>query len=460
MATHPSKKQRLSKSLAHASAQLVYKLSRLAAGKEPASKPTGAFRRQAEKAFGPAKEVYVPITMADQNGEPVCFYDANIESLFNYVAARSPAYKEALLSAGKHLSLLWYSDETTGGNVLATAQNKKSTLFYLATAEVQHLRSPEAWLPFSLVPIMDLHLIPGGLTAISVKLCDYLSHWLNNGVRVAGVHFTLSVKAVLGDYDAIIRLFGAKGAAALKPFCLCMNCVSKTSQTDRADTYFRRITCSNIEEFQLLQQAELNAVYDHMLATVPSLPKGEREEQERILGFTIHPTTLLASTRARDILSVDKAVLDSMHIYFSNGIAAQELLLLQAALETKVGVTLQQLCASAQEVAWTCQSLKFRPRSARKHLFEQSLWQGNVYKGSGSAVWYLLPIVCYYASNLATYETLPELQCFHALMEVVRCLKDLRRGWGSPRDLPRLKKNISTCISAATVKVKSDQSIT
>ena len=230
MASQPSKKQCLSKSLAHASAQLVFKLSRLADGKE-ASKPSGAFRRKTAKVLEPVKNVFVPITMADDTGEPVCFYAADLEALLNYVMTNSPSYKEALLGAGQHLSLVWYSDETTGGNVIATSQSKKSTLFYLAVYEVQHLRSPEAWLPFSLVPIMDLHLIPGGLSAISAKLCNHLSQWLANGVNLAGKHFTISIKAVVGDYDAIIRLFGAKGAAALKPCCLCMNCVSRVSTT-------------------------------------------------------------------------------------------------------------------------------------------------------------------------------------------------------------------------------------
>ena len=458
MATHPSKKQCLSKSLAHANAQLVFKLSRFAAGKETASKPTGAFRKQVAKILEPAKEVYVPITIADENGEPVCFYAANLEALFNYVAAHSTVYKEALLSAGQRLSLLWYCDETTGGNVLATAQSKKSTLFYLAVNEVQHLRSPEAWLPVSLVPVMDLNLVPGGLSAICVQLCNHFSQSLAHGVQVAGKHFTLSLKAVLGDYDAIIRLFGAKGAAALKPCCLCMNCVSKVSQTDRADSYFRRITCSNIDEFQLLQQAELNAVYDKMLATVPGLPKREREEQERVLGFTVHPTTVLASTQARGLLSLDKVVLDSMHVYFSNGICAQELVLLQASLEEKVGITLQQLCNSVQEVEWKCQSLKFRPRSARKHLFHDAYWQGNVYKGSASAVWYLLSLTGYYASKLATYDTVPKLQSFEALLAVVRCLKDIRRGWGSPSDLPALQRKhfdlFLSCYGEAEVRPK------
>ena len=181
-------------------------------------------------------------------------------------------------------------------------------------------------------------------------------------------------------------------------------------------------------------------MYDRLLVTVPGLSKARREEEERVLGFTVDPSTLLASPTARDLLSLSKVVLDSMHIYYSNGIAAQELLLLQRALEAKVGISLEQLCNSAQEVSWICQSLKFRPPSARKRLFHESFWQGNLYKGSASAVWFLLPLVCFYASQLATYETLPELESFHALMDVVKCLKDLRRGLRSPLDLPSLQK--------------------
>lgn len=431
MSEPPCKKQCLSRSLAHASAQTVFKLQQLALGKlnSSDSKPSGAFRRKVEKMLEPAKNCYTQVSMFDANGKSVSFSVANLEALMNYMAEHSATYRDALSSIdSQQLSFLWYADETTGGNVLATSAAKSSTLFYIAAYEVQHLNSAEAWLPIALVTARDLRLIPGGLSAVCAKLVGHFSTWHFGGLRVVGRHFRVSFKAFVGDYDAVEKLLAAKGTAALKPCCLCMNCVSRQSDVPAQDSYFQSITCTKFHQFRLYKQHELNESYDRLLAEAPGLNKGDRDEQERIFGFYLDSNTVMASASARNFFTLDKIVLDSMHIYFANGVCAQELVLLQQALQTRLGINLEQLCQSIQEVEWVCQSSNFRSASARKYLFHPPLWSGSMYKGNGSAVWFLVPLVGFYASKLSSIESLPELESFYRLLEVVQLLKQIRRG--------------------------------
>ena len=100
MSEPPCKKQCLSRSLAHASAQTVFKLQQLALGKlnSSDSKPSGAFRRKVEKMLEPAKNCYTQVSMFDANGKSVSFSVANLEALMNYMAEHSATYRDALSS--------------------------------------------------------------------------------------------------------------------------------------------------------------------------------------------------------------------------------------------------------------------------------------------------------------------------------------------------------------------------
>ena len=444
----PWKKACLAHSLIHTSAEVVFKLQRLASGQEAYSlpRPSGAFQRKVRQILEPPKNCFVPLSIDSAEGESIHFWAADLDKLMSFVIEKAPNYKAALLSSpSTSLSFIWYADETTGGNVLATSQNKKCMLVYMAVHELKHLNSSCAWLPFSAIPHKDIQLLPGGFSEYCVALARHFFQCQAKGLQLAGRHYTVSLKAWLGDYEAVSGLLGGKGAAGLKPCCLCMNCVCKGSDVVHHNDLFKDITCMKIEEFQPYNQMELNQAHDYLMTSNSALSVARRDEVERQFGFRLQKNTVLATPVARDLFRLDRCILDSMHIYFSNGIASQELILIQQALLRNHGTTLADLKKAVAQVSWQCASPKYRSPSAQKWLFHESFWAGTVYKGDASAVWFLLSLLCFYASSLATYEDLPELKSFHALMEVVNILKQFRRGNGCPDALRSKQRRHLQC---------------
>ena len=427
----PSSKAALSRCVARAPPALIHRLQKLAAGGEPTKGPSGAFKRKVSEILQPAKDCYIQLSLDGDNGDPVFFWAAHVERLLGHIVNNCSAYKKALRSAGQTLSFYMYADASTAGNVLKTSQSLKGMLWYVAIEEIGYLLSPHAWIPFAMIPQMDLDKISGGFSALAARLSQHFSQWVSKELQVLDQKFEVVFKAFVGDYEAVAALLAGKGASALKPCVLCMNCLSKTSTATKQDNYFQSISCWQFEKFQTYKQCELNQMYEEHLAKVPTMKKMQLEETERCLGFRLHKCAVLAVPEARNMFRLDKLLLDSMHIYFSNGIAAQELLLLQQSLYKRHGITLDFLKERFLEVSWLCQSEKYKNPSARRRLFHESFWSGNCYKGEATAVWFVLPLVCFYTSALATYESLPELESFHALLKVVRELKKFRHSHGN-----------------------------
>lgn len=427
----PVSRKVLQQSVAYASAQQVWKLQRIAEGKDPRVKPSGAFKRKCAAALQPCAQCFEEVLLGG-----IAFSVAKLDMLLAYVCHEIPAYKDAVLRANR-LSFLWYCDEATGGNVLATSQSKKATLWYVAVYECGHFNSPSVWLPFCCIPSMDLSVLPGGFSAVTECLARRFEGWRRQGLSLCGKHFPIELKALIGDYDAICGVYSAVGATGVKPCLLCQNCVSKHQRDNLIHHhYFKPVTCFDFSLFQEYDFAELCETYDGFLQQFPRMTQTAQKEAQRLLGYTVDPRSLMASSTARQEFPLQKVLLDSMHIYFSNGIASRELLLMQAHWERCSGQTLEALLAAVLSDAWSCQNKRFRSPSALKKLFHPTFWQGSCYKGEATSVWFLLPLLGYYAA-LSPDGCGPELRAFEALLWVVRELKAFRRGCGSSERLAK-----------------------
>ena len=363
----------------------------------------------------------------------VFFSVAKLDLLLNYVCHNHADYRDALLKADK-LSIVWYSDEATGGNVLATSQSKKAMLWYIAVFQVGQLHTSAVWLPFCVIPSMDLRLIPGGFSAVTATMVRRFNAWARQGLHVCGKYFSLELKGIVGDYDALTDIFNAVGATGVKPCLLCQNCISKHQTNVLDHPYFKPVTTFILEAFEPYNFDELCETYDSFLQQWPRMTQAAKTEAQRLLGFSVQSTGLLACPNARSSFQLNKVILDSMHIYFANGIASRELLRLQTAWQSVTGIDLPTLAARAAGDGWVCENPKLRSPAALKRLFHPSYWQGTCYKGDAGLVWFLLPLVAFYAA-LSNDFTGPVLQSFQALLKVHRELKDYRRGWGTPEKL-------------------------
>ena len=416
--TEPARKRpNLSKALAIASGQQVFKLQKLAAGELASTKPSGAFRRQVSKILDAPRQCFVQLCIDDLEGNPIYYWLAYLPKLLEYVVQHSSSYKERFYRAGSELNIMLNADEATAGNVLATSPAKKAMLFYVAVLEIGHLKSVEAWMPFGLITHRDLIKVDGGFSAVCAQVARHLHPLLRSGAHVAGQLRHFNLKGFIGDYEGVCKMISSKGAAALKPCCLCMNCVSSSSGVEKADSHFATIASSKFSDFHLHNTEELSAMYQRFLEKSRSMTQSELAERERQFGYILHPKSVLCCPMAREVLSLEKIIIDPLHCYFANGIASQEMVLLQQWLETTKGVTLNDLAASVRQVEWTCCSKQYRSPSARGFLFHQPLWQGVCYKGSASSVWYLFSLFSYYTSEFSSNDDDPELRSWYALMK-------------------------------------------
>ena len=423
----PEKRARLAQSLSRTSASKLWKLQQINEGKDVSKPASGAFKRECAKALEPCLQCFEQIGLG-----PVRFWVAHLGRLVQFACDRSEQYKQAMLEAPQQLGLVWYTDECTGGNVLATSQQKRACMYYIAFQELGGLSRPQSWLPLACIPSLDFAMIPGGFSAVSRRVAKHLQPWLTDGLHVLGRHYGLSVRAILGDYDALADLFQAKGASGVKPCLLCQNCVSKRQkETLTNHEYFRSITCFKFGEFQQYCEKELHEIYEHFLQIWPDMTAGAKEEAERQLGFSVCPLGVLACPLARATFSLGKVCLDTCHIYFSNGICDKELLLLQQAFSKKTSSQLSDVQRKISEDAWRCSSKNFAAPYATKKLFWPSFWNGQFYKGEASAVWFLLPLFFHHAYTFGA--DVPEIRSMEALLEVVSVLKSLRNGAGPGR---------------------------
>lgn len=194
----------------------------------------------------------------------------------------------------------------------------------------------------------------------------------------------------------------------------------KRSHAAAADSYFQPLGSAEVDSFERLGDDELHDQFDTFMGELSTWTKSKRETTEKLLGFSLQQGNLLGNPVARRLLPLSKLVLDATHCYFANGIAAQELVLLMHFLESQLGITLKNLQTAVGEVCWKCANPRFNSSSKRKYLFEETFWKGDLYKGNATDVYYLLPLLCYYAATLCRGHTdSPHIQSFIALCQVI-----------------------------------------
>ena len=97
-------------------------------------------------------------------------------------------------------------------------------------------------------------------------------------------------------------------------------------------------------------------------------------------------------------------------------------------MQSKHNITTDLLRQSIREVDWKSRDEHFASPSGRSFLFQPSFWTGDLFKGSASQVWYLLPWLHFRLHELLTDHTCPEWRCFAALVNAHYALRAIRSG--------------------------------
>ena len=359
------------------------------------------------------------------------FASADFTSMLHYIGQHVPWHRDAILQVpGDKLTVLFYMDECTGGNVLATASNKRMYFFYAAIKELGYLNCKTAFLPWACIPAKDLSLEDGPNMASVTRaiLQDWVAQQLEQGCVLHGRRFRVFLECLLADYDAIRQILDTKGAAALKPCALCSNVLSKARAEAESDPFFVTISSCDQSRFVGYNMMEFFAIYDDMLHEAQHLTKTRLKEKEKIFGFFLNKNCLFADPNLRMKLNLDHLIIDSTHCYYANGIASQELLLMMQIFEKKHGITTEMWQQTIRDVPWRCRDEHFRAPSARAFLFQQSFWSGEMFKGSASQVWFLLPWLHFHMHQLAIDHNASEWKSFSALLKCHYALRAIRNG--------------------------------
>ena len=106
--------------------------------------------------------------------------------MLRYIGEHVPRHRDAILQLPvDKLTILFYMDECTGGNVLATASNKRMYFFYAAIKELGNLYRKIAFLPWACIPAKDLSLEDGPNMATVTRAILQDWGWINSLSKAA-----------------------------------------------------------------------------------------------------------------------------------------------------------------------------------------------------------------------------------------------------------------------------------
>ena len=408
-----SKRRKLSEALAKVPHGTFKKIVKLIGDDEGSRLPDGYGWRSAQNVLAPSKDVYVLLDAAvTDRTEPVQFACADIQKLLHYACKASQSFKQRLQRC-QALKAVFYADEATGGNVLQTSSSKKIFFTYVGFQGLGSQLDEVSWLPFAAIPARDLACVQGGFSAVMAIMLRFFAEQRQTGILIGHRNLPLSLLAYVGDFDSIARSMGSLGAAAFKPCCLCDNVLQKQSDVPARNTFFVGIGCSDVARFRQVEQNDLDAQFDSMLAS--STSEASRKKNETLLGFHLDKHGLRARRVSRALLPLSKLVYDSQHNYYANGVASAECLLLQHFLEAEHGITIKDIQASVKEVDWFTWVDNYKSRSGRGYLFNPKFWDGDHYKGGASALYFLLPLYLHILHKLGFLDGTPQLASFDAL---------------------------------------------
>ena len=118
-------------------------------------------------------------------------------------------------------------------------------------------------------------------------------------------------------------------------------------------------------------------------------------------------TTSGTATSAKNLLTLDKNMCDSMHCFCAQGIASQELLLWFNHVCAATGSSLEELAKAAVDMEWkrpACRRQQGEGKAWLRRLFRPKLWQGKLYKGSAAETWLLVLLLRWFTLSMGWNE--------------------------------------------------------
>ena len=379
--------------------------------------------------LSPAADCYmrVPMRSSDASSDKThIVWIGDLPKLLQWLASNSRAWRQhliAMLREKPEIRLVFYSDEVTGGNILAPEKKKKAVLVYICLRGSLYHREA-CWITAACVQHLMLDKIRGGFTAVMREIVSRIHRddLLTEGfeLELAGERFRvrlLSPSLMISDHEVQRATFGIKGSAGLLPCINCCNVVSKHATSippgfvTIAESDLRRFVCRTNE-----------AYYEAAAAIQAERTTSRRSVLEKAYGLRWAQDGLMFCEETRKHLPPQGSCTDTFHDYFCNGVASWECGAILERLQER-GLSVAALLDTAVASQWhrEGEGRSFRSNTLGRMLGEKYFDKGG-FRGSGSDCCFLVPLLNYYMCLVAsrTHSPDPKFQCFDALVRVCR----------------------------------------
>ena len=343
------------------------------------------------------------------------------------------ALHSAVLQHKGNLRLILYVDEVIAGNPLRPDPSRKALIGYIAFLECSLLSLESMWLTYFVIRSEDMNKCTGGCPCVMTAVLRHSMDSTRDGFAVsfqegdADLVFCTEV-IFLADADGLRMATGWKGAAALRPCPKCSNVL----MNGRSMPGFVDITAAR-NECTPCSHEELMDVHAHLRSIDK---KVELLETEKLLGWKLDELSrsFLTCPDLRGWVRLENLHVDPMHVYWSNGLVAQELGLWWTAVHAHYG---NRVCASLLTeyvVLWEAAPGSFAHQRPWKTCVSAKVFRPDAdYKGDANQCTLALPLCVAFCLEVLHDECahlLPQIESLHALYLVCLALQQMK---GFPR---------------------------
>ena len=326
----------------------------------------------------------------------------HLPTILDVKAAKCPHFQRALKSAAQHnnLTMIFYSDECTPGNVLAPDTTRKSCMIYVSFLGLPtHLLS--AWITLSVIRSKCIKTCVGGFPAIVRGLLEETRTAAQDGMVVSlatGPELLFIQRVlILGDHEGMRALSGWKGSSGYRP---CFKCANVVSLGGARPARFVDIANSDMARLQPLSHTNLRDIRHHLVSLSSTTAK--LQEAEKFLGWKLEElsNSFLSSPALSGWAELEDCAVDAMHAYWSNGVVAQELGLWFTALLDNCELNLGHI-QTYVNTAWTACPASGDTTSQILGWFSENLWRKNLdFRGDAQACLTVLPLCVQFGEEI------------------------------------------------------------
>ena len=362
------------------------------------------------------------------NGGSFAWSFFSLSKLVALHAKQNPIFASVLKQvlserAGQPLNIIVYSDEVVPGNVIKPDNRRKLVQWYVSFVEFRlHLRNERVWLPVAALRSSMIQDIAGGLSAASRALFHSIVHEEDSLLKGTAVEIpdpmlvTGRLSVFVGDESALKHVWAVMGASGVKTCFCCTNVVKKGNPLLSVCPDVVSITETDFSKCWPATKEDLWRAQDDLARQAPTFRfKSELKALQTACGQNFCPNGVLADTDLRQHVNPLGSQFDTMHCYFSGGVAEVEIELVLQVLQKLDGLdsnVLQQFCNT-----WLAH---YRPHVTLKDFS---------FKGMASQVVYVIPILRYFLEKFCSNNRnmSKEVDSFRALHDVVRCLARIKK---------------------------------